>query len=343
MKKIAAVSILCFVVLVHFYTPVHAQSIPNKHDDPLQYTIPFGTTTPPIYSGQPSQLALGYLWLDLAFRRFSGFVIDSFINSLRWGDTLKQLTSLYYQIKDDNPLSFYLWPSVKTTPYPYLSEIGQAKVIFETHAGQEANDTAHTYSLLVADIISDVMVDDTVNYDLDRGSFVNPAVLCRCTIRDEIKGKWLPMCTGYLGTKLKGDTRQIASTHPVPWPTYPVRADSGACLQFEYSLLWGQGDHYIGMKDAIEGELYDSAGGRWIKPGHEYIVFLNFSSVGMHSKDTTYFTLRGGFASIGSGGMYPVINGIVQDPQNDYGLGGSLPVAEWKARLRAKIAQIVHP
>ena len=43
-------------------------------------------------------------------------------------------------------------------------------------------------------------------------------------------------------------------------------------------------------------------------------------------------------------GMFPVADGIVQDPHDDFRLGGTgLTVSEWKSRLRAKIYTFTHP
>jgi hypothetical protein len=84
--------------------------------------------------------------------------------------------------------------------------------------------------------------------------------------------------------------------------------------------------------------------GGWVKPGHEYIVFLNFTGIGADST-TNYFTLNPGPSALGNGGVYPIVDGIVQDPGDDYGIGASigLPVSVWKSRIRARISAIVTP
>jgi hypothetical protein len=41
--------------------------------------------------------------------------------------------------------------------------------------------------------------------------------------------------------------------------------------------------------------------------------------------------------------MDPVRNGYVYDPNNDFGFGNNLTVAQWKAALRNKIYSITHP
>ena len=74
-----------------------------------------------------------------------------------------------------------------------------------------------------------------------------------------------------------------------------------------------------------------------------YIVFLSLTGIGVDST-SGYFTVFPGLSGGGhSGGMYPVVGGIVIDPHDDFGIGASsgLTVAVWKARLRALIAGII--
>ena len=109
-------------------------------------------------------------------------------------------------------------------------------------------------------------------------------------------------------------------------PLFPLfQADSasvGTRLQFEYSPEWKQ----------IPSNQFSPLLGGWIKPGQEYIVFLSF--IGTGGGFTTWPLLFGT-----SGGMYPVVGGIVQYPHDDLSLGGTnLPVSAFKAALRAKIS-----
>jgi hypothetical protein len=89
--------------------------------------------------------------------------------------------------------------------------------------------------------------------------------------------------------------------------------------------------------------LIDPTGGWWVKPGHEYIVFLTFFGIGADSTKGYFSVWPGTTVDGSSGGMYPVVNGIVQDPGDDFGLGSNLTVAAWKAGLRARINSIINP
>ncbi len=332
-------SILLGVMLSFYVTSAEGQTKP--YYGPLLYSMHGDTAVPPVYVGQPPQVTTGYLWIDDVMRLYPETKIDSFFNSLSWGDTMKTLASVFYQAQDDNPLSFYNWSGKLLKPNPYKGDIGRVQLQFEHRMGI-ALDTGRTYALLTADIISDVFIVDT-NCVKDPPNSAFDMVFVNSMILDEIKGKKVPLCVGE-GMRAhrnnKGATAQ--STGTIPWATYPVSADSGTCLQFEYSPAW----HRISGLDYPGPNLIDSLGGWWVKPAHEYIVFLNFMGIS-HDSVNGYFTLwPSGAAPVNaaSGCMYPVVSGIVQDPYDDFGLGGAnLSVSLWKARLRARIDKIIHP
>ncbi|MEO6939206.1 MAG: hypothetical protein ABI444_03575 [Candidatus Kapaibacterium sp.] len=114
-------------------------------------------------------------------------------------------------------------------------------------------------------------------------------------------------------------------------------------MQFEYAPNWSGGIE----DDAPTLLRLRDSGGNWIRRDSEYIVFLNFRSISSESSNGYYalFPNWGVFGS--SGGMYHIRNGLVFDPNDDFnigaGIGAGLSVADWKARLRARIDLIVNP
>ena len=330
---------LLVVAILGFSITVQAQ--PKPYYGPLLFSMPRDTSVPPVYVGQPAQVTEGYLWLDEAMRNYPEYTIESFFNALTWSDTMKTFASVFYQAQDDNPLSFFLWSAKAMHPNPYKGDPGQAQVAFEKKVAQIAGDSGRTASILTADIIADVMVGDTICVIDPTAYSATNMVLVNSTILDEIKGKHVPLCVGEdMRAKKKSNGATVLSAGTTPWATYPVPADTGTCLQFEYSPWWPRASFWGGD----QGPVLISDGSWWIKPGHEYIVFLNFDGVGADNTNN-YFTLNPGPAALGSGGMYPVVDGIVQDYNDDYGIGASsgLTVTEWKTRLRARISAIVTP
>ncbi|MGI0133809.1 MAG: hypothetical protein ACREBW_02470, partial [Candidatus Micrarchaeaceae archaeon] len=91
-----------------------------------------------------------------------------------------------------------------------------------------------------------------------------------------------------------------------------------------------------------EPTLQDSLGNPWIISGQEYIVFLTIRSLG---NDTSNFFMTVHAAKYNSSvsGMYPIVGGVVQDPNNDFEFGANLPVADFITALRNRIYNLTHP
>ncbi len=322
------------VMLGFFVNSANGQA--PAYQGALLYSIPRDTSVPPLYSGQPAQVTTAYLWFDEAMRLYPETVIDNFINSFSWNDTAKTIVSNLYQVEDDNPLSFYMWSGKAIKPNPYKGDPGHDRVLIENRV-MHIGDTGRTYSLLTPDVIADVMVTDTFCTIDSQAHTAKDAVLVNCTLIDPIKGKRIPACPDLMRSKSKG-ARTLGMT-----PAYPTFADTavpGACLQFEYSPEWARNpsNDVLGRGN----QLIDSLGGWWVKPGREYIVFLTFMGIGAESTKGYFSVWPGSVLGI-SGGMYPVVNGIVQDPGDDFGLGSNLTVADWKAGLRSRINSIINP
>jgi hypothetical protein len=275
--------------------------------------------------------------------------IDSFISALQYGDTAKFLASALYQIIDDNPIAFEQWSasanrSVGAPPLPwhYKANPDHARIALQNHIGQIFSDSARAGYILACDYIADVLVLDTAIKYRPFSSVTPDMVLVTSSILDPIKGKQVPGCPLQYSSKsgsLKRAQSDGDTSFAQVYPCVPTPAVSGACLNFEYSPEWQKGIFSDNVK--ASGLLKDATGW-WIKPNGEYIVFLFLQGNG---RDTSkyYFTVHPFWGVFGtSGAMYPVVNGIVVDPNDDFGLGSTnLTVADWKSRLRARISTII--
>ena len=300
----------------------------------LIYSEARQTSVPPIYSGQPAPVTAAYLWLDDLMRLDQTYQILVYIKSLSWNDTAKTIASYLYQIQDDNPLSYYSWDDAGIYPHPYKANNGQAEFAFINKAWQIGGTLSGV--LLSSEIISDVTISDTVCKKVLTSYSSSDQVLVNCVINDEINGKFIPGCPSLLRTRKKGALPQ-SDTTPIT-PVYADTASAGTCLQFDYSPEWP----LLPGDDTHSTSLKDSAGGWWIKPGQEYIVFLNFIGIGTDGTLCYFSTYPVSFGH--EGGMYPVVDGYVQDPHDDFRLGGThFTVSEWKTLLRAKIYSFTHP
>lgn len=329
---------------------VRSQTGPN-YPGLIKYSLPLLTTVPPLYDSQPSDVASAYLWADELMRSTQWNLINKWIGNLGHDDTMTFLAEMLYKVSDDNPLSLYQW-EISSWPlgghpdysWHYKGNPGNSIPILANQIGNGIGDTGRTGFILASDIIADVTIGDTIVKYNSSDNITPHIVLVNSTILDEIKGQKIPLCIGEdMHTHRKSNeitTMSYAST----WPTYAVRADSGACIQFEYSPEWASA--IAGDEMPFSPALSDSTGW-WIRPGGEYIVFLRIAGIGIDTANG-YFSIQPYWGVFGNqGAMYRVVSGHVVDPNDDFGLGasisGGLTVAVWKSRLRARIYNILHP
>ena len=215
--------------------------------------------------------------------------MDSYIQSLSYGDTLKFLASLLYQVVDDNPITFMRWEGAFPKPYPYHEAPGEVRTHLQSQFSTLAVDTNRTPFLLNADIIADIKVTDTAQYFWPSNTLNPRSVVVTCQILDGIKGKYVPGCPFIYKARKKGATPQ--SLYP-PVFADTVPATTGTCMQSEYTPTWTLGiqtDYYI----PGQNELTDSTGD-WIRQDSEYVVFLDFVGVKSDSVNAYYALCRPG-------------------------------------------------
>lgn len=328
--------IVCLMIVMYSQSCI-AQSGSTPFGGAILYSMPIPITSLPLYSGQPNDVSSAYLLFqhELEESNYSG--TDHFFERLGYGDTSKYIANLLYRVTDDNPLSFFQWLSGSKLPYNYQCPPSYALYALKKSVARIYNDTLRTYALLNADIIAHVRVSDTLMKINPNAYIAKRVVGVTGQIIESIKGKYVPACPLSLGVVPK-DKRTL---YVPAVPTYAVLADSGTCLQFQYSLDWGKKPQYDDIY--YPDSLIDFNGGTWIKPDSEYVVLLKLVGANRDSLNH-YFTIEsaGPFGSCAS--MYPVHNGIVYDPNDDFGLGSNaLIVDEWKSRLRTRIHFLTHP
>jgi hypothetical protein len=337
-------SALMVAAILAFSTAAMGQAFSPYYDGALLYSLPLLRTLPAVNPSQSTSIQTDYLLLDDAFRLVKpGFVMDSYIQSLSYGDTLRYLASILYQVVDDNPITFMRWEGALPSPYPYNAPPGRIRTRVQSQFSKLAVDTNRTPFLLNADIIADVTVTDTAKFSWPSDPITPRTVVVTCTILDGIKGKYVPGC----GFIYKTHPQGVLQTLSTPFP--PVMADTvpstvGSCFQFEYSPNWVRGiqsDFNVGVP------LLTGPSGDWVKKDSEFVVFLNFVSIASDNSNA-YYALMPAWGWFGSmDGLYPVRGGKVYDPNDDFGIGasvsGGLTVAEWKTRIRARINSIIYP
>jgi hypothetical protein len=332
MKRIIFPILLLGVLVV----PPSARSQAPTYYGPLMYGLAFDTAVPPINISMPSGIITSYLYFDEAMRLYSTGQVLNYVKGMTWNDTAQWIASNFYQLHDYDPLAFYNWSGHWVKPDPYKCDPGDVQETFVSKIQSLVGN--HTYALFYPDIISDVMVSDTVCKKVPYGQSIGmpdttDMVLVQTTILDEIKGQHIPSCEPYMKARKNGPSPlSIVAASPI-W-TYSTPADTGGCIQFAYSPEWS----VVPLSDVGGAQI-----GWLLAPGKEYIVFLNFIGIGLDST-SGYFTVLPSGTFGHSLGIYPVVGGYVQDPHDDFGFGSThLTVAEWKTDLRARISSIIDP
>lgn len=322
------------------------QSAPNSpmlYDGAIRYQFDLLQTMPGIPMTAPPDVLAGYLYLQYLATNETRHIVDSVTALMTYSDTLKTLTKYLYELDDYDPVLFNRFLFARTHG-AFKVEPAYIDVMAMQGAIQNLySDTLRTAMLTYSDIIARVRINSTRKKIDTLAAVAHYDIVVNATILETLKGQKVPSCIG-IGTSVKsgknqtqqsGDSTSVMTGYSVSTP-----ADSGACIEWEYSPEWPQ---FIQLHtDQGIGMLVNSDGSDWIKSDSEYIVFLSFMDLG-HDSSSDYKTLYSCASEYGhSKGMYAVSAGIVQDAYNDFGCGVFLPRSVFTACLRQRIYNILH-
>jgi hypothetical protein len=217
-----------------------AQSVSPNADGALIQRFPLPTITPPLNSGMPYDVMIGYIMGDSLARGMSRAKQDSMLRDLTYSDTLKYALKYLYEMADHDPIRFYQWGLFRPVPDLYPSSPAVLRNRIVEAAVKLMPDSSRTAVLCSADIIAQVKVSATQGKIDTMASFAKHAVLVTSSVVEPIKGGRIPNCQVNVKAK-KGDDRSMASALAFSDGDQP--ATPGACLQFEYRLEWPRLNH----------------------------------------------------------------------------------------------------
>jgi hypothetical protein len=326
------------LLLLFGITALKAQPASPRSDGALLQRFAFPAFTPPLTSDMPYDVMIGYIVGDSVARGLYLAKQESVFRNLTPADTLKYALKYMYEMVDFDPIRFFLWGSYRPVSITYLSPPSILRTRLVERAKKTLTDSMRTAVLCGSDIIAHIKVNATQGKIDTLAAHAKHAVLVTSTIVDPIKGQRIPNC--WIDSRTKGDKgRSIASTIVNAEGAQP--AVPGACLQFEYRLEWSRLNHSM-ARTSLDSTLVDRDGKQWIQSGGEYIVLLELVALG---RDNAYsyaaLSPEAWFGTVCS--IYPVVDGKVYDPYNDFGFGANLTVEQFKGSLRNKIYSITHP
>ena len=315
--------------LFAFYcADAHAQVVtqPMKSAAAFQINVPVIQTFPPLHPWMPRNVTRGYLYFDSLCSTTTRESIDSITSSYTKGDTLTYPVKLLYAMDDYDPVTFNQWlhitPSIthyKTAPgYIYLDVMRQVAAFI--------TDTQRTAMVWGPDYIARVKINSVQTFDSITDPQFRGQIIVGCQVLDTIKGIEFPPKT------------QTFTAPPKGWNTTAVAND----LRFLSSPIPPHKSVPHDTQDSLQTRLQDNSGIRGIAIGQEYMVFLSIRFLGNDST-TFVMTVEPTQFKFSAGGLYPIQNGIVDDPGNDFGFGANLPVSNFTAAIRNRIAQQIRP
>ncbi len=310
--------ILIFAIFIFSSTNAQRPKCITEYNG-IAYQFPRFSSFPPLTTDIPLEVIIAYKTIDSLCR--SNLKLpdwENFIKNQSYNDTLKYLMKYFQYITDYNGFKFYQY--IKTEPNGgLLADDIEWKVIKQVGKVTPVSDRMSTYSVIKSYFIYHIYVTDTMRYHNPDAAICQNQALVECTVLDTIKGKFIPECTGAFSRDKIGKIRNTP------------QSNSGACLQFEYCCEWERG--------RSQQFLSDTAGNAWVKKEKEYVVFLSPRYICRDSINC-YFSLTPAINESYVFSMYPIIQGFVSDPKNEFGLGTSVPLNDFKNKIRFIISEI---
>ncbi|MFP4369330.1 MAG: hypothetical protein ACLFR2_07115 [Candidatus Kapaibacterium sp.] len=291
----------------------------------------------PLSLNMPLEVIFGYIALDSAIYYGSYNLLDEFLErQTTFNDTLQQIMKHYYMMKDYDPILFkknmdYFDYNFQMRP---LDLEKRARKYLVRFSEKPYLDNA----LLKSSLIAHVKVTDTISR-LSMGDWKGIAT---CEIIDLIKGQKFFGCKD-LNIYEDIPNKKDPSSNLLEYSAI----DSGDCLQLHYSLSWprvdGQNANYRELDSAgnvITPTLRDENGEQWMKKDKEYIVFIQLVVL-CSTENAEYYAVWGGIDNSETCNMYPIEEGNVLDPGEEFELGETVDLDEFKHQLRSRINEIL--
>ena len=323
MKKFLLLVLLFFFFILSF-TSLKAQQPPCYPNYlGLTFEMPPIVHTPQLRTDMPLEVLIAYIFQDsLCNSVFHSDSLKNFCSRQIYDDTMKYILKYYYFMTDYDPI-LYANTCMYSNPNPLDPEY--IKDWLEYAIYRSTKSDFYLYMATIPQIILRVMVTDTVRRIMPGGEKGIEHIVT-AEITDTIKGKILPECKDISIPQpitKKNDVKNKILTHN--------KAKPGDCIQFSYcqGRQKGQG---------LGGSLVDSTGEAWVKKDKEYLVFLKYTWICKDSANF-YYSLDPA-VSTWMYSMYPIENGNLIDPYNEFKLGTNPPVNAVINMLRSRINEI---
>lgn len=297
----------------------------------------------PISDDMPNEVRESYLWIDETCHKSDYYKFSDFLNANDLNtDTLKQIIKYYFQFWDYNfALAMGTESSVYYNPYSNYSKYVRSPndtihlimiklaSLLDARIRELDGRAKELFSLVRSGIITHLRVDSIKNTLIEEipEDDRQDLLVVNAEVIDPIKGKLVP---AFKSLAPLPDSAQYNDPEP-----RLVKSEPGVKLQFAYWLS----DKRLCNEHL---PLVDSLGNPWTKPGNEYVVFL-FPFPLCGDSINTYYHLSPAWCYTSCVfGMYPVIDGKVYNPMNEFNVPDGISVELFKKKLRQDIDDILN-
>jgi hypothetical protein len=262
---------------------------------------------PGLNSGLPYKILQDYARLDslgrigdpspFAYRDSS---VDRYYDSLPYGPKSRLTMKYLFSIRDYDPIQAMVYPV----------DIGY----FLDHVLQKYPDSVQSWALASSSYVLHIKVIDTASTYSNKQQFT--AVIA--DVLDTLKGHILPPAAWQ-------------SSRPVP--TNPDPRTGRIAFQYSqhssrskpvWAANWRTTLRVRERNDTSRRLPIAGSMANWLKPGHEYIAFLQLVKSSPGHDTFCVYTVRPLQSRYSSENfIYPIENGCVQDSSNEWGLGAS--------------------
>jgi len=306
--------------------------MPEYHALTFEYPkypyLPYYTTD------MPYEVMLGYIVMDSVCRLGNMSLINEFLNRQTFNDSIKKIINYIFRMSDWDPYLF------KKTQYYDAELINGSYLLHPSFLIDKLIEKSASLSsnyklfnlLLASHYILHVKITDTLSRTYQYSNIPIPVAIVNYEILDTIKGKKIPKCKDI---SINNDTKNNEYKD--------ILLESQNCSQFEYGLFWQRTEHLqdiIMLNKESGNSLIDSNGVIWTKKEKEYIVCLRILLT-CSTKKFDYIRIMSNVMPSLTCTMYPIEEGKVQDPGNEFGFGTNVDVDQFKLLLRQKINEIL--
>lgn len=314
---VVTASLFCFAAATY------SQRRPPQFAGSTHLAIPKITTFPPLNSGMPVPVILGYIVGDSVAREGATGNYSYDRRSLSFSDTIREAIKYDYLMVDYDPVLFTSWGDTYRPggPNEWLPKPSYWHQALYKNVRRIIPDTLKAWlPLIEASYILRVHVLSTWKTVDTLALAARTAVGVNAQVTEVLKGRnWMPCGEG----------------------KYQLSNLSDSCISFEYRQEWIR-QRYDPPRNMFENTMLRQDSTDWVKPGEDYLVLLRYSRTFVDTDTTLGFTLWPLMNYSTMGSIYRIVDNNVQDTNQDFKNGAEISWTAFLAQFKGYLSEIMQ-